>query len=242
MEQSLFHQMADIQATHWWYEARRKIIESFIRPLNLKKGAAILEVGCGTGVNLTMLKKYGETCAVEPNEFARTTAQKLSGCDIREGYLPHDIPFQGPFDLIGAFDVIEHIDDDRGSVMALRALLKDDGHALFTVPAFTFLWSRHDEANHHKRRYRRDEFRRLLENAGYKIEYISYYNTLLFPLVAAVRLAKKTLNLNDSPDETMPRLPFVNTILCAVFAAERHLLKFTTLPFGVSIIALCRKQ
>lgn len=242
MEQSLFHQMADIQATHWWYEARRKIIESFVQRLSLKSGAAILEVGCGTGVNLLMLKKYGEVCAIEPNEFARTTAHKISGCDIREGYLPHDIPFQGPFDLIGAFDVIEHIEDDRGSVAALRALLKNDGYALFTVPAFPFLWSRHDEANHHKRRYRRDEFRRLLESAGYKIEYISYYNTLLFPLVAAVRLAKKTLKLNDSPDESMPRIPFVNTILCMIFAAERHLLRFITFPFGVSIIALCRKQ
>jgi len=242
MEQALFHQMADIQASHWWYEARRKIIESFIQRLNLKSGATILEVGCGTGVNLLMLKKYGETCAVEPNDFARTTAQKLSGCDIREGYLPHDIPFPGPFDLIGAFDVIEHIDDDRGSVAALRTLLKENGHALFTVPAFPFLWSRHDEANHHKRRYRRDEFRRLLENAGYKIEYISYYNTLLFPLVAAVRLAKKSLKLNDSPDESMPRIPFVNAALCAIFAAERYLLKCVSLPFGVSIIALCRKQ
>lgn len=241
MEQVLFHQMADIQATHWWYEGRRAILESFISRLKLKPGSAILEVGCGTGVNLNMLKKYGRVAGIEPNDFARETAISLSGCQVVEGYLPNDLRVQGPFDLIGAFDVIEHIDDDLGSLQALRTLLTENGTAIFTVPAYQFLWSQHDVANHHKRRYTRTQFQNILQAAGFQVEYISYYNTTLFPLVALVRFVKKILGLKDTPDESMPRLPFVNATLRHIFAAERHILKYMPLPFGVSIIAQCKK-
>ncbi|HEY8189759.1 MAG TPA: class I SAM-dependent methyltransferase [Micavibrio sp.] len=243
MEQSAYEIMAETQAEHWWYVGRRRILQSMIKNLHLPQDADIMEVGCGTGANLLMLGKFGRTVGIEPHDYAREKAIALSGCVIKSGFLPDDIPFHGPFDLIGAFDVIEHIDKDYESVRALHALTADGGFALFTVPAWPFLWSHHDVIHHHKRRYTRSEFSTLLQEAGYKVDYISYYNFLLFPVVALVRFLKKTLKIDRNPDDALPRYPFINAILRAIFSSERYILsQRIALPFGVSIIAVCRKQ
>lgn len=242
MDDQYYHQMADIQAHHWWYEGRRQILSAIICRLPLPTPAKILEVGCGTGANLAMLKHFGTVEGMEPHDFGREHAAKISGCDIRKGFLPHEIPFQGPYDLIGAFDVIEHIDDDLGSLKALHTLTAPGGYALFTVPAWMFLWSEHDVINQHKRRYTRPEFVHLLNQSGYRVIFCSYYNVWLFPLVALVRLGKNILGIKDSPDMTAPPPAPINNLLRFIFASERFLLGKITLPFGVSLIALCEKE
>lgn len=242
MEEDYYRHMADIQARHWWYEGRRRILESVIRRLNLPASASILEVGCGTGANLPMLQKFGAVAGVEPHEWARRHAAGMSGCDVRDGMLPGEIPFSGPFDLVGAFDVIEHVDQDLESLRALYRLTKPGGHALFTVPAWRFLWSQHDVVNHHKRRYARGEFESLLRQAGFSIEFISYYNFWLFPAVALVRVIKNAMKIDGRPDMTRPGNSLINALLARIFASERFLLNSCRLPFGVSIVALCRKE
>ena len=241
MEQETYRRMAEIQENHWWYEARRRIIASLIEPLKLPANAEILEVGCGPGANLKMLKGFGNVVGVEPDDFSIDHARKVSGCRVEKGFLPDDLRVAGPFDLIGAFDVIEHVEPDRESLKTLYNLTKTGGHALFTVPAYMFLWSQHDVVNHHKRRYVLPQFRDLLREAGFEVRFISYYNTLLFLLIAGVRMVKKLLRMKESPDDSLPRWPFVNTALCSIFAFERYILKYTALPFGVSIVAVCRK-
>ncbi len=241
MERATYARMAEIQSEHWWYEGRRAIISSVISALNLPKDAAILEAGCGPGANLAMLAAHGRVSAFEPDGFSRAHAAAATGIAVLEGYLPEPVPFSEPFDLVGAFDVIEHVADDAGSLRALHGLTKPGGYTLFTVPAWMFLWSAHDVANHHHRRYTRPAFAKLLREAGYEIVFISYINMLLFPAVAAVRFLKNLLKVKDSPDDRMPRLKVVNTLLYHLFAAERYLLRVCPLPFGVSIIALCRR-
>lgn len=244
MDQDVYHRMADIQDRHWWYEGRRQILATLIRRLRLPPTARILEAGCGPGANLKMLSQFGEVSAFEPDDFAINYCREHSGIPssrLQSGFLPAPIPFTGPFDLVGAFDVIEHVDADRDSLAALYALTKEGGYALFTVPAYPFLWSQHDVVNHHKRRYLRQDFKGLLVGAGYTVEYISYYNTVLFPLVVAVRFMKKLLKIKDRPDETLPRYNAINLVLRAVFAAERFILGRIALPCGVSIIAVCSK-
>ncbi len=245
MDDILYLQMAEIQNKHWWYCARRTILNTLISALPLKKDAEILEIGCGTGVNIKMLQAYGTVSGLEPYPYARETAAKLTGCDIRDGLLPDQIPFSGTFDLIGAFDVIEHIHEDESSLIKIHQSLSPQGYAVFTVPAFRFLWSEHDVANHHKRRYTRKEFLNILQRSGYDVKFISYYNTILFPLVAVVRVIKKIspqTKTQAKADLKMPRHSFVNRILTWIFAIERYWLMHFTFPFGVSIIAICQKK
>lgn len=243
MDQDVYRRMAEIQDRHWWYEARRRIIAACIKNLKLPDNARILEAGCGPGANLKMLSRFGDVWAFEPDSFAINHCRAYSGlapAQLETGFLPAPIPFDGPFDLVGAFDVIEHVQQDRESLAALYQITKPGGYALFTVPAFPFLWSQHDVVNHHHRRYVLPSFERLLREAGFEIKLISYYNIFLFPLVAGVRLMKNALRIKDKPDEALPG-PLVNKILQFIFAAERHLLGRVNLPFGVSIIAVCRR-
>lgn len=245
MDDILYLQMADIQNKHWWYCARRKILNTLISRLPLKKKANILEVGCGTGVNIKMLQSYGTVSGLEPYPYARDTAIKLTGCDIRDGLLPDQFPFSDTFDLIGAFDVIEHVDEDESSLKTLYNALSPQGYAVFTVPAYRFLWSEHDVANHHKRRYTRPEFLSLLQKVGYDVQFISYYNTILFPLVAMVRLIKRLLPQSKAKaiaDLKMPQSALLNKLLTSIFAIERFWLMHRPLPFGISIIAVCQKK
>ncbi len=241
MEPFAYKRMAEIQEVHWWYEGRRNILRSIISNLVLPASPSILEVGCGPGANLRMLGSFGSVAGMEPEDFARQNAKNISGCDITSGTLPHNIPYQDPFDIVCAFDVIEHVDEDQESIKALYAITKPGGYAIFTVPAHPFLWSYHDSIHHHKRRYKKCGFTTLLKNAGYKIEFISYYNFWLFPIVVAVRFLRMALHLSDRADDVMPRSRIVNTILSHVFGSERFLLRRTTLPFGVSILAVCRR-
>lgn len=243
MDHDVYRRMAEIQDRHWWYEARRRIIASRIKKLNLPRNIKILEAGCGPGANLKMLARFGDVWAFEPDEFALNHCRAYSGvppAQLDTGFLPAPLPFAGPFDLIGAFDVIEHVQQDVESLAALHTAVKPGGYALFTVPAFPFLWSQHDVVNHHHRRYVLPQFEKLLRDAGFEITFISYYNTFLFPLVAGVRFIKKALRIKDRPDETMPG-PLVNKTLQFIFASERHFLGRIPMPFGVSIIAVCRR-
>ena len=242
MDEQYTKEMAELQSDHWWYEGRRNILSALIAKMKLPADATILEGGCGPGANLKMLSKFGKVSAFEPDDFSVQHAGSISGLDIKNGTLPNGLPFSESFDLVCAFDVIEHIGDDIGSVKALCDHTKTDGYAIFTVPAFQFLWSHHDDINFHKRRYTKAMLRDVLQKAGYKIEFISYYNFFLFPLAAGIRLLKNALRLKEQgSDVTMPKSNFINKMMIMVFSSEMHLLQFMPLPFGLSVVAVCRK-
>jgi SAM-dependent methyltransferase len=155
--------------------------------------------------------------------------------------LPNQIPYaENYFDLITALDVIEHVDEDVDSLKAIRTRLVADGKAVITVPAYMFLWSKFDEMNEHKRRYTLTELNEKLVQAGFVVEKISYYNTLLFPVVFVIRMLNNLLKLDGSSDVNMPNAP-LNFVLKKIFGIEKYLLKFINLPFGVSILAVVKK-
>jgi len=240
MERAIYDQMRVLQQDHWWFAARREILAGQIRRLPLPRPAQILEAGCGPGGNLAMLQRFGEVSAIEPDEQSRDYAAAHSGADVRHGLLPQVVPdFGKPFDLVAAFDVIEHVPDDAGAVAALGAMLKPGGFMITTVPAYSWMWSDHDAAHHHKRRYALPTFRKLFEGAGLTVRRASHFNTLLFPPIAAVRLAKNAAGLTGG-DEAMPPAP-LNGVLKAVFGLERGLLAAADLPFGVSILLIAQR-
>ena len=236
MERAVYDRMAEIDEVHWWFTARRKIIDKVIRtqvapPAN----AHILEVGCGTGSNLALLQRFGKLDAIEPDDTARAFSEKRGGIAIQGGLLPDGVKLDdGAYDLIAMLDVLEHIPDDRIALEALRPKLRESGKLLLTVPAMPWLWSAHDEAHHHKRRYTGKALADVVTGTGYRITYQSYFNTLLFPLVALARGVGK-LTGKEGGDDALPPAP-VNGILGALFSAEAAWLGRHSFPVGVSLI------
>ena len=189
MELDAYRNMAATENEHWWFCGRRAIGEAVIRGLNLPKGAKILEIGAGTGGNISMLERFGEVQAVEMSDLARRIAWEKTGRDFLYGYLPDNLPVSpGSVDLICLFDVLEHVREDEASLLAMRHLLKPGGKVVLTVPAHQWLWSTHDVGLHHMRRYSRGLLRQRIEDAGYRIDKLTYTNAALFPVAILARL------------------------------------------------------
>jgi len=242
MDQKIYRQMRELEDRHWWFAGRRQIVDKMLASLDLPERARILDAGCGTGGNLQLLSRYGEVTGVELDDGAAALARERGPWNIFKGSLPNAMPFSGErFDLIVLLDVLEHIKDDGASLRTLSDLLAPGGYLVLTVPAFPFLWSRHDVVHHHQRRYRAAGLRDLIGNAGLQLSYMSYFNTWLFPLIAAMRLTHKIFPSNEGGrDVSMPG-PAVNSLLQALFSSERRWIGKLKMPFGVSLLAVTRK-
>ena len=241
MERKVYDQMAELDSRHWWFTARHRILDGIIeRIVKPPEGARILELGAGTGHNLEMLSRFGDVEASELDPGARQLASKRLGRPVVEAALPDLSMFPAnSYDLIALLDVLEHVPDDKVSLAAILGRLKPGGALLLTVPINPWMWSAHDVAHHHHRRYRKAEIRELARAAGYEIELLSPFNSLLFPPIAAVRLAGKIMGKDDS-DDAMPS-PLVNKALDTIFGLERGLIGRVPLPFGVSLAAVLRR-
>ena len=241
MDRAVFDRMAELDQHHWWFTARRRILSSVIRRVvRLPAGARILELGCGTGHNLDTLAEFGRVEASELDDYARELATKRLGRAVEKAALPDLSKFPtDSYDLIALLDVLEHVPDDKGSLAAILTRLKPGGALLLTVPANPWMWSAHDVAHHHHRRYRKSEIAALAKEAGFEIELLSPFNTLLFPLIAGVRLLNKVRG-HDSADDALPSRP-VNSTLDKLFGAEAGLIGRLPFPFGVSLVAVLRR-
>ncbi|MGE5561986.1 MAG: class I SAM-dependent methyltransferase [Bacillota bacterium] len=238
MERSVYREMAELDQHHWWYRARRRVLADLIRREAMPpREGRILEIGCGTGHNLEMLASFGEVDALELDEEARAIAEKRLGRKVMSTPLPElaGVPDRH-YDLIAALDVIEHIDNDHAAVSAIAAKLKPGGKLVMTVPAHRWMWSAHDVVNHHKRRYSKQALRQLVEGSPLRLLKVGYFNSLLFPVAVAERLASR-LRGKDNADVKLPPAP-LNATLQAVFAAERHLVGRLPLPPGLSLFAV----
>ena len=241
MERAVFDRMAELDQHHWWFRARRRILEELIvRIVRPRDGARVLEVGCGTGHNLAMLGKFGELDASELDFAARTLSTKRLGREVKEAKLPDLSMFKrNEYDLVALLDVLEHVPDDLGSLRAIHRRLKPGGALLLTVPANPWMWSAHDAAHHHFRRYTKKQLKELFLRSGLEIELLSYFNTLLYPLIAAARIAGKLLR-RDSSDDKLPG-ERVNATLERIFSLEVGVLGRVPMPFGVSLVAVVRR-
>ena len=242
MERVVYEQMAELDDRHWWYRARREVLAALIRRVaEPPKGARLLEIGCGTGHNLPMLAQFGEVDALELDEQARGLAEKRLGREIMTAPLPElaGVPDAG-YDLVGAFDVIEHIEDDYAAVRSIASKLKPGGKFVMTVPGHPWMWSAHDVMNHHKRRYSKAALKRLIEGSPLRLEAIGYFNSLLFPVAIAERLVSKLRGKEDI-NLKLPAAP-LNAALERTFAAERHLIGRVPLPPGLSLYAVASVQ
>ncbi len=238
MERIVYERMAEVDEIHWWYVARRKVLQTLIdRSIVLPDDARILEVGCGTGHNLKMLERFGAADGIEIDAQARAIAEKRLGRKIGSAPLPELTGVdRGAYDLVAALDVIEHVDDDAAAIAAMGSCLKPGGSVLIAVPAHQWMWSAHDELNHHKRRYSKRSLTQLIDNSPLRLQSIGYFNSMLFPLAVGARLAAK-LTGGGGGDDAVPARP-LNYVFERCFAAERRLIGRVPLPPGLSLFAV----
>jgi SAM-dependent methyltransferase len=233
------HQAED---RHWWYRGRRKVLDRVIDGLRVPARAQILDAGCGSGRNMIEFARHGVVTGVELSETSVCLARKRDVGEVIEGSVL-EMPFaEGTFDLAASLDVIEHLEDDLAALRELRRVVKPGGALLVTVPAYKWLWSGHDEVNHHHRRYTRRTLQRVGEEAGWRQVRTTYFNSLLLPAAILLRVldrfSRKTTE--SSLDLWVPPAP-LNWLLERPLALEASLIAHGgRIPAGLSLLAVFR--
>ncbi|MGZ4254596.1 MAG: class I SAM-dependent methyltransferase, partial [Solirubrobacteraceae bacterium] len=190
MEQQAYREQFELEDAHWWFEGRRAVIWALLDRAGLTApggGLRILDAGCGTGRNLIEFGPLGDARGIDSSPEAIDLCRRRGVLGATEGRL-ESLPFDdGSFELILATDVLEHIEDDQSVMRELRRVAAPGGCLLATVPAYRWLWSQHDDAHHHFRRYTLRDLRERLRAEGWETAEWSYFNTALLPPIAAVR-------------------------------------------------------
>jgi SAM-dependent methyltransferase len=247
VESALYEEWNRIETRHWWFVGRGSL---FLRMLSRHVGEAplrVLDVGCGTGSNVLRLGRFGRVVGLDPSGDALSYCRdRLAGRGALTGGVMSSLPFgAASFDLVTAFDVLEHDADPDACVREVRRVLKPGGWFFASVPAYRFMWGDHDRVAHHFRRYHRAEVGRLIANAGFEVVRLTYLNSLLFPVAFVFRQLKNIVGRLKKHEprsdfgSTAP--PLVNGALRRMFEAEGPILDHVDLPFGLSIACLARR-
>jgi len=243
MDRTAYDRYFALEQKHFWRVARRELVLDLVNR-HRPPGSALrlLDVGGACTLVSRELGRFGEVTVVEPDAPTAEFARRELGLDARVGSLPDQMPVEGPFDVITLLDVIEHIDDDVEALRAVRGFLRPGGLLLITVPAVPWLWSNHDVSVHHRRRYEREGLERVIEQSGFTIERMTYHTSLLFPLIAAQRLASRFKGVHQKAEYNVriPPAP-INAILRGIMGVEGRLIRHSEMPIGSSLVAVCRR-
>lgn len=238
-EARFFERLAGLEAKNFWFRARNRLLAWALRR-HFPRAKSLLEVGCGTGFVLAMLEREfpslelsGSEMFQEGLEFAegRLSRARLFQIDARR------IPFQDEFDVVGAFDVVEHILEDEQVLAEMSKAVKPGGGIILTVPQHKFLWSQVDDYSHHHRRYSAPELRGKLEKAGFTVVMTSSFVTLLLPLVFISRYRfRKQFSEKDATAE-FDIGPLANFLLERVLGIEIWMIeRGVRFPMGSTLL------
>ena len=233
--------MAEHEEWYWWHLARESIVRRMIKRFG-PDSPRILDVGCGTGATTASLLPFGPVLGLDIGDTALRLARERNVTVTRANAV--DLPVRNEsFDIVVALDVLEHLDDDVAAVRSIRNALEPGGILVATVPAYECLWSPHDEAVGHKRRYVRSRLERSLVAGGLQVEVCTYVMAAILPLAAAFRLAGRILPHNAGPSESdYPAMPaFLNTLLTHITSFDGRLIEWFNLPFGLTVLAVARR-
>jgi SAM-dependent methyltransferase len=229
------------QNWHWWFQGREHVLRALLRThLPPQSSRKIVSLGCGPAEGLTWLLDFARAGGKVVGCDVMPAPGRVPGVEIIVGRL-EVLPFSSAtFDLVLLLDVLEHLDDDGGALTEAARVLKPGGVLLATVPAMPSLWGSQDMVSHHRRRYTRRGLRDLFRRSGFPQTRISYFNTFLFPLVAAVRWTRALLGQRNRlrTDFEDNRPGAINGLLGAVFGLERHFVNHVQMPIGVSLFAV----
>lgn len=235
MQTAEFEKMRALGGSHWWFLGRKHLLRSLLR--STPPGSLILDAGCGTGLAEDVLSGLGTVVGVD----IALDAVKDHACESPECICLASIdpaPFADrTFDLVVALDIIEHIEDDCAAVREMHRICRPGGRLLLTVPAYDWLRSTHDDALGHLRRYTARQVGRIMNEAGYRVEKLSYAVAAPFPAVVAIRFLRRLRGHGGGSDLAEAPGP-INLALTVVMRAEAWLLKSFNLPFGLSVVAV----
>ncbi len=243
MKQTEYAQMAEQERTYWWHKGRARIIESYLE--NTAAGprkSKILNVGCGTGGTVTLLERYGVVDNVDTSDVA-LAFMKQGGYRRLTKVTGTTLPFADKtYDLVVAFDVLEHIKDENKALREWSRVLKDTGAVVLTVPAYQWLWSGHDVALGHQRRYTIKRLVAAAKQARLSADKKSYAIVFSLPLVVGFRLLHSVWRKKDSATASYVRIPgWINTLFAGFLYAEARLHGKVYFPAGTSVVAVFRK-
>ncbi len=236
-------EMKELEKKHWWYLGRRSFLKNILDKYLLDKNAKILEVGAGTGGNLELLNSYGEVTVLDKSELALNEIRKnypnveTLRCDfpLKEG-----IPFEDKYKLILMLDVLEHISDEQEALRQLGQMLDKGGVVVIFVPAYQFLFGPHDEYLHHLRRYSKKQLLSVVLRSGFVVQDAGYFNTILFPLAALIRMLERFF-INKKHKTS--GLPVLNSLYRFLFHLEIWAYKKINFMscYGLSVCVVLRR-
>jgi SAM-dependent methyltransferase len=238
-----YETMHALELRHWWFRGRRRVLVDLLREVAGPRVSSlrILDYGCGTGGNTSGYASLGAVVGVEPDAAAVRLARERGGAQYCRSN-GTQLPFrQGAFDAVVASDVLEHIEDDFAAVYEIARVLRPGGAAIISVPAHQWLFSQHDAALHHFRRYSKAGLRELLERGGLRVRRLSYWNAALFPAICLHRLLVKPRR-GPEPRSDISSSPWpINEALAALLAAEAVVLRHAPLPWGLSLVGVAER-
>jgi SAM-dependent methyltransferase len=248
-----FEPLFQSEDRHFWFQARNQIIHTLMEKEleTLSDGYTVLEVGCGTGNVLRMLEidcKEGVVIGMDLFHDGLLFAQKRVHCGLLQADL-NQPPFRTGLDIIGMFDVLEHISEDQVVLNNIFQLIKPGGKLILTVPAFQRLFSYFDQASCHIRRYEYVELNEKLAKAGFTVEYMTFYMMITYPIIWLRRIGSRKMdqaideiNMREQALAELKIIPVVNEILLALLDLEaRWVGKRRRLPVGTSLVAVACK-
>lgn len=244
MKQVEYTRMAERESSYWWHLGRLRIIETYLqKAAKGKKDIHILNVGCGTGGTIAALEKYGTVDNVDISDDAIAFMKQLGYNRVKkvDGV---KLPYKDKtYDLVVAFDVLEHIKDDTAALKEWKRVLKDDGTILLTIPAYQWLWSDHDVSLYHFRRYTTRRVREVAAKAGLVGRKVSYAIVFSLPLVVGFRFLNKVTGKKTDSETSYVDVPnWVNSMFSNFLYGEAKLHKVISFPAGTSVIASLRKK
>ncbi len=241
MEVQSYRRLFEIEERLWWYHGRRRVCFGLLdRFLATEGSLRILDVGCGTGLNLQYLGRYGDAQGVDMSPEALDFCLQR-GVESVVLHTAERLPFKdSTFDLVTAFDVIEHIEDDLSALAEFHRILKPGGHLLVYTPALPWLFDEHDRLVHHKRRYLLGDLKAKLSQSGFTERYLSYVNFLVLPIVLLAKLVFALAPRRRHREMEVPPEP-VNGLLTQICYLEEKLLRRFPLPVGLSLVGLVKR-
>ncbi|MCC6441960.1 MAG: class I SAM-dependent methyltransferase [Armatimonadetes bacterium] len=239
-----YRRMFRLEGAYWWFASRRRLILGLIeRNFPNCRDLSILDIGCGTGATSRDMRRFGAVVSTDFVKDALLFARTRECAPLCQADA-HHLPFrEGAFDLVVAMDIIEHLKDDRQALAECFRACRPGGKAILTVPAHMFLWSEHDVALHHYRRYNRNEFQARLQEAGWRINFFSFTLMLCYPPIWLYRRIQRLLPPPSAPKATLIDLPRpVNRALIALLNLENALIhRGLRLPFGISLVCIAER-